>query len=115
MNIIDIIERSQRRHALKEESQLKNLKAPSNTAVALVEETKIRTPASDIDGVRVSTITIGASTKWQPPGDSRDRLVVMLGKTNQLLERDCDTVCSRAVGLGPGKQRLQNNKRRKPA
>jgi hypothetical protein len=91
MNIIDIIEQSQTRHALKKENELKDLKEPSYTTVALVEETGIRTPVSDIDGVRVSTITIRASTKWQPPRDGHDRLVVMFGKTNQLLERDCAT------------------------
>jgi hypothetical protein len=91
MNIIDIIQKSQTRHALKKEGLLKNLRPASYTAVALVEETETRTLVSDLDGVRVSTITIRASSKWQPPGDGRDRLAVMLGKTNQLLERDCDT------------------------
>jgi hypothetical protein len=40
MNIIDIIEQSQTRHALKEVDKLKNLKTPSYTA--LVEETETR-------------------------------------------------------------------------
>jgi hypothetical protein len=81
-NIIDIIERSQTRHALQEERELKDLDASTQNTVALICET---------DGVRISKVAVPGSTKWSPPHDGRDRLVVLLGKTNQLLERDCDT------------------------
>jgi hypothetical protein len=85
-NIIDIIEHSQTRHALQEERELKNLDALSHSPVALV-----KSEGSETDGVRISTVAIPGRTKWSPPHDGRDRLVVMLGPTDQLLERDCDT------------------------
>jgi hypothetical protein len=85
-SIMDIIERSQNRHALQEEGELKDLDASIHRAVALVENA-----GPESDGVRVSTIAIPGSTKWSSPRDGRDRLVVLLGKTDQLLERDCDT------------------------
>jgi hypothetical protein len=84
--IIDIIERSQTRHALHEEHQLQNLDALSHSPVALV-----KTEGSETDGVRISTVAIPGRTQWSPPHGGRDRLVVMLGKADQLLERDCDT------------------------
>jgi hypothetical protein len=85
-NIIDIIERSQMRHALHEEHELQNLDALSHSPVALV-----KTEGSETDGVRISTVAIPGRTQWSPPHDGRDRRVVMLGKADQLLERDCDT------------------------
>jgi len=44
-----------------------------------------------MDGLRIFTIVIPAKIQWMPPRDDQDRLVVMLGQTDQLLERDCDT------------------------
>ena len=85
-NIIDIVERSQTRHALQEERELKHLDALSHGPVALV-----KSEGSEADGVRISTVVIPGRTQWSPPHDGRDRLVVMLGKAEQLLERDCDT------------------------
>jgi hypothetical protein len=85
-NIIDIIERSQTRHALQEERELKPLDALSYGPLALV-----KSEGSEADGVRISTVAIPGRTQWSPPYDGRDRLVVMLGKAEQLLERDCDT------------------------
>jgi hypothetical protein len=85
-NFIDIIERAQMRHALHEEHELQNLGALSHSPVAL-----IKSEGSETDGVRISTAAIPGRTKWSPPHDGRDRLVVMLGQTDQLLERDCDT------------------------
>jgi hypothetical protein len=81
-NIIDIIERSQTRHALQEERELKDLDTTTDEMVSLICET---------DGVRILKVAVPGSTKWSPPRDGRDRLVVLLGKTDQLLERDCDT------------------------
>jgi hypothetical protein len=84
--IIDIIERSQMRHALQKEHELQNLDALSHKPVALV-----KSEGSEIDGVRISTVALPGRTKWSPPDDGRDRLVVMLDQKDQLLERDCDT------------------------
>jgi hypothetical protein len=90
-SIIDIIERSQTRHALREEDELNNADIPRQVPVALVEDTEANSGGFGIDGMRIFTIEIPASTKWAPPRDGQDRLVVMLGQTDQLLERDCDT------------------------
>jgi hypothetical protein len=90
-SIIDIIERSQTRHALREESELNNLDTPRQVPISLIEDTEAKTSGSEMDGVRTFTIVVPASTKWAPPRDGQDRLVVMLGQTDQLLERDCDT------------------------
>jgi hypothetical protein len=90
-SIIDIIERSQTRQALREESDLNSLDTPSQVQIALVEDTEVKPSGSEMDGVHISTIVIPASTKWAPLRDGQDRLVVMLGQTDQLLERDCDT------------------------
>src|SRR2546423_6485204 len=84
--IIDIIERSQMRHALQKGHELQNLDALNHRPVALV-----KSDGSETEGVRTSTVAIPGRTKWSPPPDGRDRLVVMLGNTDQLLERDCDT------------------------
>ena len=84
--IIDIIERSQMRHALQKEHKLQNLDALSHRPVALV-----KSEGSETEGVRISTVALPGRTKWSPSHDGRDRLVVMLGQTDQLLERDCDT------------------------
>lgn len=89
--IIDIIERSQTRHALREESELNKLDTPRQVPISLIEYTESRQSGSEMDGVRIFTIVIPASTKWAAPRDGQDRLVVMLGQTDQLLERDCDT------------------------
>jgi hypothetical protein len=59
--------------------------------ISVIEDTEAGRIGSEMDGVRVFTIVIPASTKWGPPRDGQDRLVVMLGQTDQLLERDCDT------------------------
>ena len=85
-NIIDIIERSQMRHALQKKHELQNLDALSHSPVALV-----KSEGSETDGVQISTVALPGRRKWSPPHDGRDRLVVMLGQTDQLLERDCDT------------------------
>ena len=74
------------RHALQKEHELQNLDALSHRPVALV-----KSEGSETEGVRISTVALPGRTKWSPPYDGRDRLVVMLGQTDQLLERDCDT------------------------
>jgi hypothetical protein len=76
-NIIDIIERSQTRHALQKERELKHLDGLSHSPVALV-----KSEGSETDGVRISTVAIPGRTQWSPPHDGRDRLVVMLGKAD---------------------------------
>jgi hypothetical protein len=71
---------------LQKEHELQNLDALSHRPVALV-----KSEGSETEGVRISTVALPGRTKWSPPHDGRDRLVVMLGQTDQLLERDCDT------------------------
>jgi hypothetical protein len=88
-SIIDILERSQTRRALQEEHDLKNLDAPSHSAAVLVKN--VGGEGTETDGVQISTVALPGRTEWSPPPDGRDRLVVILGKTDQLLERDCDT------------------------
>jgi hypothetical protein len=90
-SIIEIIERSQTRHALREENESNNLDTPRQVRVALIEDTEAKASGSEMDGVRMFTIEIPARTKWAPPHDGQDRLAVMLGQTDHLLERDCDT------------------------
>jgi hypothetical protein len=103
--IIDIIERSQMRHALQKEHELQNLDALSHRPVALV-----KSEGSETEGVRISTVALPGRTKWSPPHDGRDRLVVMLGQTDQLLER-LRYGRSLAMGLGSSKQQLQSGER----
>ena len=74
------------RHALQKEHELQNLEALSHSPVAVV-----KSEGSETEGVRISTVALPGRTKWSPPQDDRDRLVVMLGQPDQLLERDCDT------------------------
>jgi hypothetical protein len=74
------------RHALQKEHELQDLDALSHRPVALV-----KSEGSETDEARILTVALPGSTKWSPPHDGRDRLVVMLGQTDQLLERDCDT------------------------
>jgi hypothetical protein len=90
-SIIDIIERSQTRDALREENELNNLDTAREVPIALIEDTEARPSGSEMDGVRIFTIVVPPSTKWAPPCDGQDRLVVILGQTDHLLERECDT------------------------
>jgi hypothetical protein len=83
-NFIDIIEWAQMRHALHKEHELQNLDALSHRPVALI---KSEESISETNEVRISTAAIPGRRR----NDGRDRLVVILGKTDQLLERDCDT------------------------
>ena len=63
------------RHALQKEHELQNLDALSHRPVALV-----KSEGSETEGVRISTVALPGRTKWSPPHDGRDRLVVMLGQ-----------------------------------
>jgi len=90
-SIIDIVERSQARHALREERELNDLDTPRQLPITLIEDAEAKTGGSEMDGVRIFTIVIPANAQWLPPRDGQDRLVVMLSQTDQLLERHCDT------------------------
>src|SRR5258708_36814434 len=91
--IIDIIERSQMRHALQKQHELQNLDTLSHRPVALV-----KSEGSETEGERISTVALPGRTKGSPPHDDRNRLVGLLGQTTQLLERNCVTaVHSRPV------------------
>jgi hypothetical protein len=86
-NVIDIIERFQTRHALQEERERNDFKAPRNGAVAARmpdENGKSKIAIFAMEEVRVWTVAIPGSTEWSPPHDGRDRMVVTLGRTRQL-------------------------------
>jgi hypothetical protein len=88
-NVMDIIERFQTHHALKEESEMKkNSHAPGNDAAAPSMPDK--NSIFETDGVRVSMVAVPGNTEWSPPRDGRDRLVVPLGKIDQVLARNDD-------------------------
>jgi len=91
-NVIDIIERFQTHHALQEERELKNFRASTNGAAAPGAPNKRGMPNSlfETEEVRVSTLVLPARTDWLPPHDGWDRLIVTLGKIDQLPPNDGD-------------------------
>jgi hypothetical protein len=92
-NLLDIIERFQTHHALQEERELKNSHASTNGAVAPGLSDKNESPRTSLfetEEVRVSTVAIPARAEWLPPHDGRDRLIVTLGKIDQLSRGDGD-------------------------
>jgi hypothetical protein len=94
-NVMDIVERFQTHHALREERELKNSHASANGAVAPSVPDKNEMTGNRIfetEEVRVCEITVPGSTEWSPPHDGRDRLVVTLGKIDQLSLGDSDAV-----------------------
>src|SRR5207253_2972991 len=74
------------RHALHKGHDVHDLDALSHRPVALVKYEGCET-----EGVRISTVALPGRTRWSPPHDGRDRLVVVLGQADLLLKRDCDT------------------------
>jgi hypothetical protein len=104
--IIDIIERSQMRHALQKEHELQNLDALSHRPVALV-----KSEGSETEGVRISTVALPGRTKWSPPHDGQDRLVVMLVPNRPTVGERLRYGRSLAMGLGSSKQQLQSGER----
>jgi hypothetical protein len=110
-NIIDIIERSQTRHALREENELKNLVTPSHSGVALVKNTGGEESTCAIDGIRISTVAIPGRTKWSlpprwPRSTGRD-----VGQNRSIAGERLRYGCSRSMGLGSSKEQLQNSER----
>ncbi|MEY2542502.1 MAG: hypothetical protein QOI22_2104 [Verrucomicrobiota bacterium] len=86
-NVMDIVERFQTHHALQEERELKNSHAAANDSIAPSVPDKNGMPGNSIfetEEVQVSTVIVPRSTEWSPPHDGRDRLVVTLGKIDQL-------------------------------
>jgi hypothetical protein len=86
-NVIEIIERFQTRHALQEERETNDFKAPKNGAVAAGmpdENGKSKTAIFEMEEVRVWTVAVPGNTNWSPPHDGRDRMVVTLGRIRQL-------------------------------
>ena len=68
-SIIDIIERSQTRQALREESDLNSLDTPSQVQIALVEDTEVKPSGSEMDGparrdVRPDRSTAGEGLRY---------------------------------------------------
>jgi len=92
-NLIDIIERFQTHHALQEEREMKDPHASTNGAVAPGVPDKNESPRTSLfetEEVRVSTIAVPARAEWLPPHDGRDRMIVTLGKIDQLPPTDGD-------------------------
>jgi hypothetical protein len=90
--VLEIIERSQMRHAMQVEREMKNLPAlmhGADASGALVGKAGSEASLFETDEVRVSTVTIPGRAEWSPPHDDQDRLVVILDKMDQLLARDC--------------------------
>jgi hypothetical protein len=86
-NVIDIIERSQARHALEEEREMNNFHASTNGAVAPGppdENGRSKTSIFEMEEVRVWTVAVPGNTEWSPPNDGRDRMVVTLGRIRQI-------------------------------
>jgi hypothetical protein len=86
-NVIDIIERFQTHYALQEEREMKNFHASPNGAIAPGVLDKSGLPPKGIfenEQVRVSTASVPKGTDWSVPQDGRDRVVVLLGKINQV-------------------------------
>ena len=104
--IIDIIERSQMRHALQKGHELQNLDALSHRPVALV-----KSEGSETEGVRISTVALPGRTKWSPPHDGRDRLVDV-GPNRPTVGERLRYRRSLAMGLGSSRQQLQRGERR---
>lgn len=91
MNLISIIERLETKHALKAEREMKNFHALSNGAAILGGPDRNGILQKDIyifenEQVRVSTTSVPQGTGWSTPHDGRDRIVVLLDKTNQAAE-----------------------------
>jgi hypothetical protein len=89
-NIMDIIERFQTHHALKEEREMENSHASGNGAAPSNVRDKHENTIFEAEEVRVSTVAMPGNTEWSFPDDGRDRMVVMLGKTGQLLPKESD-------------------------
>jgi len=92
-NVMDIVERFQRHHALQEERGIKNnFHASTSDAVAPALPDKNESPRSravETEEVRVSTVAVPGGSEWAPPHDGRTRMVVTLGRMRHLpRERD---------------------------
>jgi hypothetical protein len=91
-NVMDIVERFQRHHALQEERGTNNFHASTSDAVAPALPDKNESPGSgaiETEEVRVSTVAVPGGSEWAPPRDGRTRMVVTLGRMRHLpRERD---------------------------
>jgi len=75
------------------ERELKHFHAPGNGAVAPSAPDKNGIPENTIfenEEMRISTVTLPGGTKWSPPHDGRDRLVVRLGEIDHPLSKESD-------------------------
>jgi hypothetical protein len=88
-NVIDIIERFQLEHALKEERETKSVPVPPNRAIisgATHKNGGAQKVIFENEHVRVSITSIPKGIDWSMPHDGRDRIVVLLDKTSQVPE-----------------------------
>jgi hypothetical protein len=91
-NIMDIIERFQTHHALREEREMEKPHPSGNGATAPRVPDKHKKSIFETEEVRVGTVAVSGQTAWSPPHDGRDRLVVTLGKIGQRSPGDSDPV-----------------------
>jgi hypothetical protein len=88
-NVIDIIERFQLEHALKEEREMKSVPVPPKRAIisgATHENGGAQKVIFENEHVRVSVMSIPKGIGWSVPHDGRDRVVVWLDNVNQVAE-----------------------------
>jgi hypothetical protein len=81
-SVTDIIERFQTHHALQEERELEKSQVSTHRAAGPPNHSVF-----DTDEVRVSTFALPAGTEWLSTHDGSDRLIITLGKIDQLLAR----------------------------
>ena len=89
MNLISIIERLEIEHALKAEREMKKFHVSFNGAAILGGPNRngiLQKNIFENEQVGVSTTSVPKGTNWSTPHDGRDRIVVLLDKTNQAAE-----------------------------
>ena len=103
--IIDIIERSQMRHALQKGHELQNLDALSHRPVALVKNEGSETGSANIDSRASWKDEMVTAARW-PRSTGRD-----VGPNRPTVGERLRYGRSLAMGLGSSKQQLQSGER----
>jgi hypothetical protein len=92
MNVIDIVERFQKRHALQEEGEFKNSHTSRNGSTGAGSAATNNRIGKNItfegEEVRIMTVTLSRDTEWSSPHDGRDRLVARLGQIDHPFPKD---------------------------
>ena len=88
-SLISVFERLQTEHALKVERERKTLHgSPSGAVISGTPDKSVISQKAIFENeqVRVSTTFVPKGSDWSAPHDGRDRVVVLLGKVNQIAE-----------------------------